>query len=117
MGFVKEFKEFAVKGNAMDMAVGIILGVAFGRVVNSLVADVIMPPLGMLMGGVDFKDLVVTLKDATVSATGEKVLAVDLRYGLFISTVIDFLVVGLSMFVVVKVMNKLLKAREKPAQP
>jgi large conductance mechanosensitive channel len=116
MGFVKEFKEFAVKGNAMDMAVGIILGVAFGRVVNSLVADVIMPPLGMLMGGVDFKDLVVTLKDATVSAAGATVPAVDLRYGLFISTVIDFLVVGLSMFVVVKVMNRLLKAREKPAQ-
>jgi large conductance mechanosensitive channel len=116
MGIVKEFKEFAVKGNAMDMAVGIILGAAFGRVVNSLVADVIMPPLGMLLGGVDFKDLAVTLKDATVSAAGEAVPAVAVRYGLFISTAIDFLIIGLSMFVVVKALNKLLRAREKPAQ-
>ena len=117
MGFVKEFKEFAVKGNAMDMAVGIILGVAFGRVVTSLVEDIIMPPLGILLGGVDFKDLVVTLKSATVSATGAAAPAVCIRYGLFINTAINFLIVGLSMFVVVKIMNRLLKAREKPAQP
>ncbi len=111
MGLLKEFKEFAVKGNAVDMAVGIIIGAAFGKVVSSLVNDVIMPPVGMMLGGVDFKNLVVTLKEAGKDAVGADVPAVTLRYGLFINTVIDFLIVAFTIFLVVKMMNKLISMR------
>ena len=114
MGIVQEFRDFAAKGNAVDMAVGIIMGAAFGKVVNSLVADLVMPPLGMLLGGVDFRDLAVTLKDAVTTPEGTAVPAVAIRYGLFISVAIDFLVVALSMFIVVKVMNRLVRMREQP---
>ncbi len=108
MGFWQEFKEFAVKGNALDMAIGIILGSAFNKIVNSLVMDILMPPLGILIGGVDFKNLQVVLK----AAVGE-VPAVAIGYGQFVNTVIEFLIVALSVFVVVKVMNRLIKTREK----
>lgn len=107
MGFFQEFKEFAVKGNVMDMAVGIIIGAAFNKIVNSLVNDVLMPPLGILIGGVDFKNLEIVLKGAEGNLP-----AVVIRYGLFINTVIEFLIVGLSVFVVVKIMNRLIKVRE-----
>ncbi len=90
MGLLKEFRDFAVKGNAMDMAVGIIIGAAFSKIVTSLVNDVIMPPIGMLLGGVDFKNLQLTLKQASTSAAGEAIPAVAVRYGLFINTMIDF---------------------------
>jgi large conductance mechanosensitive channel len=113
MGFFQEFKEFAVKGNVMDMAVGIIIGAAFNKIVNSLVNDILMPPLGILIGGVDFKNLQAVIKEATVSARGAEMPAVVIRYGLFINTVIEFLIVGLSVFVVVKVMNRLINVREK----
>jgi len=104
MSLVKEFKEFAIKGDAVDMAVGIVIGAAFGKIVNSLVNDVIMPPIGMLIGGVDFKNLVVTLKEATLDQP-----AVTLKYGQFVNNVIDFIIVALSIFVVVKMINTLKK--------
>lgn len=107
MSIVKEFKEFAIKGDAVDMAVGIVIGAAFGKIVNSLVNDIIMPPIGMLIGGVDFKNLVVTLKEATVDQP-----AVTLKYGMFINNIIDFLIVAASIFVVVRSISAL-KKKEK----
>jgi large conductance mechanosensitive channel len=107
MSIVKEFKEFAIKGDAVDMAVGIVIGAAFGKIVNSLVNDVIMPPIGMLVGGVDFKNLVITMKEATVTQP-----AVTLKYGMFINNVIDFLIVAFSIFVVVRAISAL-KKKEK----
>ncbi len=104
MSIIKEFKDFAVKGDAVDMAVGIVIGAAFGKIVNSLVNDVIMPPIGMLVGGVDFKNLVVTMKEATATQP-----AVTLKYGMFINNVIDFLIVAFSIFMVVKGINRLKK--------
>lgn len=112
MGFLQEFREFAVKGNAVDMAVGIVLGAAFNKVIGSVVNDLIMPPVGMMLGGVDFKNLELTLKAASVSATGEAVPAVAVRYGMFINTLIEFLIIALSVFMVVKVMNRLIKQRQ-----
>jgi large conductance mechanosensitive channel len=104
MSIIKEFKEFAAKGDAVDMAVGIVIGAAFGKIISSLVNDVIMPPIGLLLGGVDFKNLKVILKAATIDAP-----AVTLNYGQFINTVIDFLIVAFSIFVVVKLLNSLKK--------
>ncbi len=111
MGMLQEFKEFAVKGNALDMAVGIILGAAFNKVVQSIVGDLIMPPIGLMIGGVDFKNLQMVLKDPAVSAAGEVLPAVAIRYGAFVNTLIEFLVVALSVFLVVKVMNRLIRQR------
>jgi len=113
MGMLSEFKDFAVKGNMVDMAVGIIIGAAFGKIVSSLVNDVIMPPLGLAIGGVDFSDLAVVLQEAS----GE-VAAVTLNYGAFIQTIIDFLIVALAIFVAVKVINRMKRQEEeKPAAP
>jgi large conductance mechanosensitive channel len=113
MGFVKEFKEFAVKGNVVDMAVGIVIGAAFGKIVSSFVADVITPPIGVLLGGVDFTGLAVTLKSATADAP-----AVVLSYGKFIQTVFDFTIIAFAIFVAVKAINSLKrKEEEKPAEP
>ncbi len=111
MGLMKEFKEFAVKGNALDMAVGIIIGAAFGKIVNSLVNDVIMPPIGMLLGGVDFKDLALTLKAASVGADGKAIEAVQMRYGLFLNNVIDFLIVAFTIFMVIRFINRMSQFR------
>ena len=115
MGILKEFRDFAVKGNALDMAVGIIIGAAFNKIVTSLVNDVIMPPIGMLLGGVDFKNLQVVLKGASTLATGEAVPAVAVRYGLFLNTVIDFLIVAFTIFMVVRTLNRLTRLRATPA--
>lgn len=113
MGMVKEFREFAVKGNVVDMAVGIIIGAAFGKIVSSLVGDVIMPPIGVLIGGVDFSGLAVTVKEAA----GE-VPAVVISYGKFIQTVIDFTIIAFAIFMVVKVINSLKrKEEEAPKAP
>lgn len=113
MGMIKEFKEFAVKGNVVDMAVGIIIGAAFGKIVSSLVSDVLMPPIGMLMGGVDFSDKVITLKEAA-----EGVAAVQIKYGVFINTLIDFAIVAFAIFLLVKGINALKRKEEaKPAAP
>ena len=108
----KEFKKFAIKGNMVDMAVGIIIGVAFGKIVSSLVTDIIMPPIGVLLGGIDFTNLVVTLKKAT-----ETTAAITLNYGIFINTIIDFIIIAFSIFIVVKQINRLKKKEEaKPTQ-
>jgi large conductance mechanosensitive channel len=111
MSILKEFREFAVKGNVVDMAVGVIIGGAFGKIVSSLVSDVIMPPIGMLIGGVDFKDLAIVLQEAQ----GE-VEAVTLKYGAFIQNVFDFLIIALAVFGMVKALNSMKKAPvEEPA--
>lgn len=113
MSIVKEFKEFAMRGNVMDMAVGIIIGGAFGKIVSSFVADVIMPPIGLALGGVDFSSLAVTLKQAT-----ETTPAVLLNYGKFINTIIDFLIIAFAIFMMVKAMNSMKKKEvEAPAAP
>lgn len=111
MSFIKEFKEFAVKGNVVDMAVGIIIGAAFGKIVSSLVSDVVMPPIGVLIGGVDFSDLAIVLKEATADTA-----AVSIAYGTFIQTVLDFTIVALAIFVMIKVINRL-KREEVAAEP
>ena len=104
MSIIKEFQEFAVKGNAVDMAVGIVIGAAFGNVVNSIVTDIIMPPIGFAIGGVDFANLEFVLKHAAGT-----VPAVSIKYGLFINKLINFIIVAFSMFIVVKGMNHLSK--------
>ncbi len=104
MSVVKEFKEFAVKGDAVDMAIGIVIGAAFGGIVTSLVNDVIMPPLGYVIGGVDFANLQIVLKEAVDTTP-----AVAIKYGMFINKVINFTIVAFSMFMVVKGMNHLKK--------
>jgi len=113
MQIIKEFKEFAVKGNVVDMAVGIIIGAAFGKIVSSLVADVVTPPLGFLLGGVDFSNLAITLKAAAGDAP-----AVVLSYGKFIQTVFDFTIVAFAIFMLIKGINRLKrKEEEAPAAP
>jgi large conductance mechanosensitive channel len=113
MKMLDEFKAFAMRGNVVDMAVGIIIGGAFGKIVSSFVADVIMPPIGVVIGGIDFSNLVVTLK----AASGD-VAAVTLNYGKFIQTVIDFLIIALAIFMAIKGMNALKrKEEEKPSEP
>lgn len=113
MSFVKEFKEFAMRGNVVDLAVGIVIGAAFGKIVSSLVGDVIMPPLGLLIGGVDFSNLAITLKAAAEGAP-----AVALRYGVFVQAIFDFTIVAFAIFVVVKAINRLKRTKEEaPAPP
>ena len=110
---LKEFKTFAMRGNVMDMAIGIIIGGAFGKIVSSLVTDVIMPPIGILLGGVDFSNLAITLKQGT-----EGVAPVTINYGVFINTVIDFVIIAFAIFMVIKGLNSLKKKEEeKPAAP
>ncbi len=109
---LKEFKEFAMRGNVVDMAVGIIIGGAFGKIVSSLVKDVIMPPIGYLMGNVDFSSLAITLKEKTAEAE-----AVTIKYGVFINTVLDFIIVAFAIFMVIKQMNRLKKEEEPEPEP
>ncbi|MDP2938749.1 MAG: large-conductance mechanosensitive channel protein MscL [Candidatus Omnitrophota bacterium] len=114
MSIVKEFKEFAIKGNAVEMAVGIVIGASFGKIVTSMVGDVMMPPLGLLLGGVDFKNLKVVLKEGIVNMPPTpSVPPVTLNYGMFINTVIDFLIVAFCIFLVVKGINHLKKSAAK----
>ena len=113
MGMMSEFKSFAMRGNVVDMAVGIVIGAAFGKIVSSFVNDVLMPPIGMMMGGVDFSDLAIVLK----AATGEAA-AVTVNYGAFIQTVLDFAIIAFAIFMVVKAMNSMKKKEEAaPATP
>jgi large conductance mechanosensitive channel len=112
--FLAEFKTFAMRGNVMDMAIGIILGGAFGKIVSSLVSDIIMPPIGLLLGGVNFADLKVTLKETAINAdTGILDPAVTINYGSFIQTTIDFLIISFAIFMMIKGINKLSNLREK----
>ncbi|HOP03603.1 MAG TPA: large-conductance mechanosensitive channel protein MscL [Tenuifilaceae bacterium] len=112
MGFVKEFKQFAIRGNVIDMAVGVIIGAAFGKIVSSIVKDVIMPPIGFIIGGVDFSDLKISFK-----ALKEGAEPVTINYGIFIQTVIDFLIIALVIFLLVKVMNKFKRKEEAKPTP
>jgi large conductance mechanosensitive channel len=120
MSFVKEFKEFAMRGNVVDLAVGVVIGAAFGKIVTSLVQDVIMPPLGALMGGVDFKQLFIDLSGqgfATL-AEAEKAGVPLIKYGAFIQTIVDFTIIAFAIFVAVKAINKLKRQEEAaPAEP
>ncbi len=122
MGMLKEFKEFAMRGNVVDMAVGIIIGGAFGKIVSSIVADVIMPPIGLMMGGVTFTDLKYILKEPVLDAAGAvTTAAVSINYGNFIQVTIDFLIIAMAIFMMIKAMNSLKKkevaAPEAPAAP
>lgn len=112
MSIIREFKEFAIKGNVIDMAVGVVIGTAFGKIVSSLVADVVMPPIGVLLGGVDFSDLSLTVKEAV----GD-VPAVVIAYGKFAQTVIDFTIIAFVIFMVVRVINSLKRKAEAAPPP
>ncbi|MBN2244786.1 MAG: large-conductance mechanosensitive channel protein MscL [Candidatus Aminicenantes bacterium] len=121
---LKEFKEFAVKGNMVDMAVGIIIGAAFGTLVKSLVTDILMPPIGMLLGNVDFANLFIVLKSGAAAgpyasvAAAQEAGAVTINYGMFINTIISFLIVGFAVFFLVKGINRLKRKEEAPtAEP
>jgi large conductance mechanosensitive channel len=117
MSLIKEFRDFAVRGNVVDLAVAVIIGGAFGRIVSSLVADIIMPPIGLLVGGVDFSDLAVVLKDAEIGVAGEVITAVTLNYGAFIQVVIDFTIMAFAIFMVVKLINRLKRKEEAADTP
>lgn len=118
MGMVSEFKEFAMRGNVVDLAVGVVIGAAFGKIVASLVNDIIMPAVGYLVGGVNFSDLAFELKPASVDAAGAEVAAVLVKYGAFIQTIVDFLIIAFAIFVAVKVINSLKRKEEAaPAAP
>lgn len=115
MGMFKEFKEFAVKGNVIDLAVAVIIGGAFGKIVSSFVNDIVMPPIGILLGGVDFKELNIVLKDATTNELGEVVAAVTLNYGMFIQNIVDFAIIAFVIFLAIKGINSTKKKEEAPA--
>ena len=117
---LKEFKEFAMRGNVLDMAVGIIIGAAFGSIINSLVSDVIMPPIGLLLGNIDFSNLFLVLKEGKVAApyaslaAAKAAGAVSINYGFFINTIISFIIVAFSVFLLIKSINKLRRQEEAP---
>ena len=124
--FFEEFKKFALKGNVVDLAVGVIIGAAFGAVVTSLVQDIMMPPLGWLIGGVDFSDLKIPISEATTTEDGKTVPEAAIRYGAFINAIIKFTIQAFAIFLVVKVMNRIMEEKEaktqqeastKPVQP
>ena len=118
MGMLTEFKEFAMRGNVVDLAVGVVIGAAFGKIVASLVNDIIMPTVGFAVGGVNFNQLAFELKPATVDAAGAEVAAVLVKYGAFIQTIVDFLIIAAAIFVAVKVINRLKrKYAEAPPSP
>jgi large conductance mechanosensitive channel len=120
---LEEFKKFAMRGNVVDMAVGIIIGGAFGTIVKSLVADVIMPPVGLLLGGVDFSDLFITLKEGTAAgpyatlAIAQEAGAVTISYGIFINAIISFLIVAFAVFLLIRGINKMQAEEEPAAEP
>jgi len=114
MTFFKQFKDFAVKGNVLDLAVGVIIGAAFGKIVSSFISDVVMPPLGLLVGGVDVKHLNLVLKEASLDANGAVVEAVTLNYGMFIQNVVDFTFIAFVIFVSIKGINSLRGKAEEP---
>src|SRR3974377_156568 len=117
MGLFKEFKTFIARGNVIDLAVGVIIGGAFGKIVTSLVNDIIMPPIGYALGGVNFSGLKIILKNASVDAAGKIIEAVSVNYGTFLQTIIDFLIIAFCIFIMIKVVNKInaLKKKEEDA--
>jgi large conductance mechanosensitive channel len=116
MGMVSEFKEFAMRGNVVDLAVGVVIGAAFGKIVASLVNDIIMPIVGNAVGGVNFSQLAYVLQPASVDASGAEVAAVMVKYGAFIQTIVDFTIIAFAIFIAVKVINSL-KRKEEAAPP
>ncbi|ETK02844.1 large conductance mechanosensitive channel protein MscL [Tannerella sp. oral taxon BU063 isolate Cell 6/7/9] len=118
MGLIKEFKEFAMRGNVLDMAVGIVIGGAFGKIVSSFVEDILMPPIGVLMGGVNFSDLKIVFKQAVMDGENVVTPEVALRYGNFIQVIFDFLIIAFAIFMLIKAVNKFNKKKEEaPAAP
>ncbi|MEO8801744.1 MAG: large-conductance mechanosensitive channel protein MscL [Rudaea sp.] len=118
MGFFSEFKTFAMKGNVVDMATGIVIGAAFGKIVASLVENVIMPPIGVLIGGIDFSSLAVNIGNPVVDAKGLVTGGAIIKYGVFLNTIIQFIIVALAIFLVIKFMNRMVKKQEAaPAAP
>ncbi|WP_049623891.1 large-conductance mechanosensitive channel protein MscL [Frateuria defendens] len=118
MGILKEFKTFAMRGNVLDLAVGVVIGAAFGKIVTSLVDQIIMPPIGLLTGGIDFSQLKWVLKPADDTDPAHKVAEVAIQYGAFINTIIQFLIIAFAIFLVVKLINKLVRKEEAaPAAP
>ena len=117
MGLIKEFKEFAVKGNAFDLAIGVIIGGAFGKIIASLVADIIMPPIGLLLGGVNFTSLNLILKSASIDATGKAIEAVTLNYGNFLQTTLDFIIIAFCIFMMIKAINSMNKKNAEVPPP
>lgn len=117
MGMISEFKEFAMRGNVIDLAVGVVIGASFGKIVSSLVDDVIMPVLGKLIGGVDFSTLAIVLEPAHPGADGKEVAAVLLRYGNFVQSIFNFLIVAFAIFLFVKLINKLHRKQEAAPAP
>ncbi len=118
MGLIKEFKEFSIKGNAIDLAVGVIIGAAFGKIIASVVADILMPPIGLLLGGVDFKTIVITLKDAVLDpATNVLNPAVTINIGLFLQAVLDFIIIAFVLFLIIKAINNFKKKEEAASAP
>jgi len=106
--YIREFKEFAVKGNVIDLAVAVIIGGAFGKIVSSLVADIVMPPIGVLMGGISFADWTIVLKKAVLNASGAVIRpAVNLNIGLFIQNILDFLIIAIAVFIMIKIIGRL----------
>ena len=116
---LKEFKEFAMRGNVLDMAVGIIIGAAFGKIITSLVNDILMPPIGLLLGNVDFTNLFVSLTGATYAtlAEAQEVGAATINYGVFVNTILDFVIVAFVIFLLVRQVNKMTAPKEEPAAP
>ena len=118
MGMMQEFKAFAMRGNVMDMAVGIVIGGAFGKIVSSLVSDVIMPPIGLITGGIDFSAMKWVIKPADDSDPKHKIAEVAINYGTFINTIITFIIIAFAIFMVIKLMNRMQKKQEEaPAAP
>lgn len=119
MGMIKEFKAFISKGNVIDLAVGVIIGGAFGKIISSFVNDIIMPPIGLVLGGVNFSALKIILKNASVDAAGKVTEAVSMNYGAFAQTIIDFLIIAFCIFIAIKMVNKMsaLRKREEEAAP
>ncbi len=119
MSIIKEFKEFATRGNVVELAVGIVIGSAFGKIVSSLVTDVIMPPIGLLVGGVNFTDIKLTLKDAIIDSTGKLTSqAVTLNFGNFVQVIFDFVIVAFAIFLIIKAINRMQRKNEElPAAP
>jgi large conductance mechanosensitive channel len=114
MGMISEFKEFAMKGNVVDLAVGVVIGAAFGKIVTTLVDKVIMPPIGLLIGGVDFSKWALTLKEASIDAAGKEVPAIVLGIGEFFNSLIQFIIIAFAIFMVVKAINRMRKPEAAP---
>jgi large conductance mechanosensitive channel len=119
MGLVSEFKSFAMRGNVVDLAVGVIIGASFGKIVSSIVDDIIMPPIGVAIGGVSFRDLKLEIKAAVAEAAGQAAMpAVSINYGNFLQTILDFLIIAMAVFAIIKLMNSMKKKEEAaPAAP